>query len=54
LTRGTAMFSLARALRDTGAETEAAETGREALGIFERKGNVVTAARVRSFLDASS
>ncbi len=50
LTRGTAMFSLARALRDTGAETEAAETGREALGIFERKGNVVTAARVRAFL----
>jgi hypothetical protein len=45
------MFSLARALRDTGAESEAAETGREALGIYERKGDVVTAARVRSFLD---
>ena len=44
------MFSLARALRNRGAETEAAETGREALGIYERKGDVVTAAKVRSFL----
>jgi DNA-binding SARP family transcriptional activator len=52
LTRGSAMFSLARALRDTGADTEAAETGREARGIFERKGNVVTAAKVRAFLEA--
>jgi DNA-binding SARP family transcriptional activator len=52
LTRGSAMFSLARALRDTGADTEAAETGRESLGIFERKGNVVTAAKVRAFLEA--
>ena len=50
LTRGSAMFSLASALRDTGAETEAAETGREALGIYERKGDVVTAAKVRAFL----
>ena len=52
LTRGSAMFSLARALRDTGADTEAAVTGREALGIFERKGNVVTAAKVHAFLEA--
>jgi hypothetical protein len=44
------MFSLAGALRDTGAEIEAAETGREALGIYERKGDVVTAAKVRAFL----
>jgi ATP/maltotriose-dependent transcriptional regulator MalT len=54
LTRGSAVFSLARALRATGAETEANETAREALGIYERKGNVVTAAQVRAFLDVSS
>jgi DNA-binding SARP family transcriptional activator/tetratricopeptide (TPR) repeat protein len=50
LSRGSAIFTLARALRDTGAETEAVETGREALGIYERKGDVVTSAKVRAFL----
>jgi DNA-binding SARP family transcriptional activator/tetratricopeptide (TPR) repeat protein len=55
LTRASAVFSLARALRDIGAETEAADTGREALGIYERKGNIVSAAQVRAFLgDGSS
>jgi DNA-binding SARP family transcriptional activator len=51
LARGSALFSLARSLRDSGAENEAAEAGREALGIYERKGNVVTAATVRAFLE---
>jgi DNA-binding SARP family transcriptional activator/tetratricopeptide (TPR) repeat protein len=54
MTRATALFSLARALRDTGAETEAAETGGEALGIYERKGNIASASQVQAFLDASS
>jgi tetratricopeptide (TPR) repeat protein len=53
VTRGTAVFSLARALRDTGAEAEAVATGREALEIYERKGNIASAAQVRAFLDAS-
>src|SRR5262249_5640559 len=44
-------FSLAKALRDDGAENEAAATGREALAIYERKGDVARTAKVRAFLD---
>ncbi len=50
-TRGMAMFSLARALRDAGEEAEAVEKGRDALTIYERKGDLVTSAKVRAFLD---
>ncbi|MFL5757110.1 MAG: BTAD domain-containing putative transcriptional regulator [Chloroflexota bacterium] len=51
LSRGFGTFSLARALRDSGEEVEAVEVGQAALGIYERKGDVVTAATVRAFLD---
>ncbi len=52
--RADARVALTGALREAGRISEAAENARLALAEFERKGNVVSAGRVRELLDELS
>ena len=50
--QGEALLDLAEVLRGADRPTEAAEAARAALGLFERKGNTVSAAIARATVDA--
>jgi hypothetical protein len=54
LHRRATAFSLARAQRGAGRESEAVDAAGTALEIAERKQDIASAAKVRAFLDASS
>ena len=50
---GYALLDLAEVLRLAGRGEDAAISVREAIGVFERKGNVIAAAKARSLLEAA-